>query len=73
MADTQNNFTFQSSEATNAGSLGFIIPESVIRQNLLAQNSEAWNCFTQQQFSAKLQAYMINYVISVSSYYPLYA
>ena len=68
----QNNFVFQQASATNAGTLGFIVPESIIRQNLLSPTSEALYCFVGQQFSQKLQSYMINYVIATNSFYPLY-
>lgn len=53
--------------------LGQLIPESLMRQELLSGTSEAIACFVGQGFSQKLQLYMVNYVISISSYYPLYA
>lgn len=37
-----------------------------------SQTSDALTCFTNQQFSGKLQAYMVNYVISVNSIYSVY-
>ena len=63
--------TFQST-TPGASELGQFVPESVIRQGLLSPTSEALYCFAWQQFSQKLQIYMINYNIAVSSYYPLY-
>lgn len=69
--NVQNNFSFRS--ASSDGALGFILPESLMRQDLMSPTSEAIACFAGQKFSSKLQAYMINYVISISSHYPLYA
>ena len=71
ITDTQNNFIFKSTPTS--GQLGEFIPESIIRQGLMSGTSEAAACFIGQGFSNKLQAYMINYVAAVSSYYPLYA
>lgn len=67
---TRSDYIFQNS--TNA-SLGQMIPMSIIQQKLMSGTSEAIMCFAEQGFSNKLQAYLINYVASVSSYYPLYA
>ena len=53
--------------------LGFEVSEGLIRQNLLSATSDALNCFASQQFAAKLQIYLVNYVVSISSYYPIYA
>lgn len=50
---------------------GQFIPTTAMGQ--MSQTSEAVRCFTQQEFSSKLQAYMINYVISVSGLYSVYA
>lgn len=69
--NTQHNFIFQTTPDTDQ--LGLLLPESLLRQQLMSDTSEAIVCFTQQGFSNKLQAYLINYVMSVSSYYPLYA
>lgn len=68
---TQNNFSFKSTAGD--GELGFILPESLMRQGLMSDTSEAVSCFVEQRFSNKLQAYLINYVVSVSSHYPIYA
>lgn len=55
--------------------LGIMIPAGIHQANppILAKDSEAYNCFTNQAFSLKLQGYLINYVIATNSYYPLYA
>ena len=50
---------------------GQFIPTTALDQ--MSKTSEASVCFTQQQFSNKLQAFMINYVISVSGLYSVYA
>ncbi len=52
---------------------GQYIPMAIQEQNLISTNSEAAVCFVQQQFSGKLQTFMINYVISVSGLYSVYA
>jgi hypothetical protein len=67
------NFTFKSGVPTNGQELGFVVPESVLRQDLLSGTSEAYLCLTQQGFSSRLQVFLINYNISISSYYPIYA
>lgn len=66
-----NNVSFLPASTNNK--LGLLIPESLMRQNLLSGTSEAITCFAGQGFSQKLQLYMVNYVISVSSLYPRYA
>jgi hypothetical protein len=49
-----------------------IIPGSIVEANLMSETSNASDCFIQQQFSAKLQAFMIGYVSSIYSYYSVY-
>lgn len=39
---------------------------------MLAQDSEAYRCFTKQQFSRNLQIFMVNYVMVVESFYPVF-
>lgn len=46
------------------------VPSNILPN--LSATSDALNCFAQQQFSGKLQAFMVNYVISVSSIYSVY-
>ena len=70
MSTPINNEYLFTSSANN--SLGEMIPMSVSQQGLLSGTSEAIACFVGQGFSSKLQVYMINYVASVSSSYPLY-
>jgi len=48
------------------------IPEGILNSGGLSKTSEASTCFIQQKFSNKLQVYLINYVMSVSSEYSLY-
>lgn len=52
---------------------GDFIPTSIISQGLISDTSEAYECFAYQKFSAKLQANLINYVISTSSLYSVYS
>jgi hypothetical protein len=53
-------------------SRSFNIPTNILSRDLMSPTSDALTCFTQQQFSNKLQGYLVNYVISVSSYYSVY-
>lgn len=64
MQDTIN------SQAVSVNSRGADIPTNIVP--LMSTTSDAVICFTQQQFSGALQAYMINYVISISTVYSLY-
>ena len=52
---------------------GNLVPTNIVREGLLSTTSEAYECYVNQQFSANLQTYMINYVISVSGYYSVYS
>lgn len=52
---------------------GNSIPTNIVREDLLSNTSEAYNCYVNQQFSALLQTYMVNYVISISGYYSVYS
>jgi hypothetical protein len=52
---------------------GYLIPTKIIENNLLSTTSEAYKCFVEQQLCANLQAYLVNYVASVSSLYPVYS
>ena len=61
---------FHSSNPTIKGEF---VPSSLLEQNLLAPDSNALRCYTTQSFSKKLQVYLVNYVASVTSYYPVYA
>lgn len=70
MPDLANNFVFGSAVPTNK--LGFVLPEPMIRQGLFSPDSDAWRCFVLQGFSNRLQAYLVNYNMTISSYYPLY-
>jgi hypothetical protein len=58
---------------------GVFVPTKILEDDLLSKGlqprssgSEAWECFTQQRFSANLQAFLINYTISVNSPYSVY-
>lgn len=57
----------------NTVSRGLNVPTKILELNLTSGVTEACLCFTQQQFSEKLQAYMINYVISVSGLQAIYS
>lgn len=49
------------------------IPTNMREAGVLAPDSSAVNCFVNQQFSQKLQAFMISYVNMTVSNYAIYA
>lgn len=51
---------------------GTNIPTNIVSKELMSPTSDAIVCFTRQKFSASLQGYLINYVLSVSSNYSVY-
>lgn len=68
-----NNFAFPSPNlSANNKALGFMLPHGMSEAGLLSNTSDAYDCFVKQLYSKKLQAYMVNYVISVTSNYPVY-
>lgn len=48
------------------------IPTNIASADLLSKTSDALTCFREQQLSAKLQAYMVSYVMSINGYYSVY-
>jgi hypothetical protein len=48
------------------------IPIGIAMSGLMSNTSSAASCFIDQQFSAKLQAFMIGYVNSIYSDYSVY-
>lgn len=48
------------------------VPTNMVSADLLSPTSDALTCFREQKFSAKLQAFMVSYVISVNGYYSVY-
>lgn len=48
------------------------IPTNIVNQKLMSETSIAAQCFIYQNFSNKLQAYMIGYVNSIMSNYSVY-
>jgi hypothetical protein len=51
---------------------GSFIPTNIMRTGLLSTNTSAYTCFTKQRFSANLQAFLINYIVTVSAYQAIY-
>ena len=51
---------------------GFNIPTSILSQDLLSANNDANVCFTSQAFSNRLQMFLLDYVVTTSSYYSVY-
>ncbi len=66
-------FDFNLGDSSSNVERGLFIPTKIMEQNLLSDTSEACECFVEQRFSADLQSFMINYVISVSGLYSVYA
>lgn len=48
------------------------IPSSITNANLMSTTSNAADCFIKQKFSNKLQSYLIGYVNSIYSDYPVF-
>lgn len=48
------------------------IPSAIIDNELLSNTSAAAECFIDQRFSSKLQAYLIGYVNTIYSNYSVY-
>jgi hypothetical protein len=48
------------------------IPTGIAQSGLISTTSHASDCFVNQQFSAKLQAFLIGYSNAVFSYYSIY-
>lgn len=49
------------------------IPSNLRANGVMSDTSSAPECFINQRFSAKLQAFLIGYVGSIYSNYPVYA
>jgi hypothetical protein len=65
--------TFGQSEGSGAGLPRKVnIPSGIVNANLLSKTSLASDCFIRQQFSNKLQAYLVGYVNSIYSNYPVF-
>lgn len=52
---------------------GFNLPVKILEKDLMSETSQAHMCFVQQKFSAMLQAYMVDYVISINGPNAVYA
>lgn len=46
-----------------------VIPGTIVEAGLISDTSKASDCFINQQFSGKLQAFLIGYVSGIYSYY----
>lgn len=49
------------------------IPTNLREPGVMSSTSSAPECFINQRLSAKLQAFMISYVNSITSNYPIHA
>lgn len=52
---------------------GLFVPTKILENDLASSTSEAYECFVNQAFCVNLQAYLTNYVSSVSSEYSVYS
>lgn len=68
-----SEFNFDLGDSSSNVERGRFIPTKIMEQNLLSETSEACECFVEQKFSADLQSFLINYVISISGLYSVYA
>jgi hypothetical protein len=66
------NFKFNIDVAEQVITRGELVPTKIIAEGLLSETSEAHECFTNQKFSGNLQAFMVNYVVTISGYYSIY-
>jgi hypothetical protein len=66
------NFTFDQNALNQTLTRGNLVPTKIVSEGLLSNTSEAYECFTQQKFSGNLQAFLVNYVVTISGYYSLY-
>jgi hypothetical protein len=48
------------------------IPSVIVRTGLISTTNSAYACFAKQKFSSDLQAFLINYVITVQAYQSIY-
>lgn len=49
-----------------------VVPIALLESGMFSDTSNAVECFAQQKFSSKLQAYMAGYANSIYSYYSVY-
>ena len=61
-----------SSAVSSSAQNGVLIPTAVVNANLLSETSRAADCFIEQRFSNKLQAFLLGYVNSTISYFSVY-
>lgn len=50
-----------------------LVPTGILQANLISPTSLASDCFVKQQFSAKLQGFLVGYVNSIYSNYSVYS
>lgn len=63
---------FEQNKVDSGMPRGVNIPSAIIDSKLMSETSLAQDCFIKQQFSSKLQAYLIGYVNSIYSDYSIY-
>lgn len=52
---------------------GFNLPVKILERDLMSETAQAHLCFVEQKFSAMLQAYLVDYVISINGPNAVYA
>lgn len=48
------------------------LPTAIATSGKLSPTSDALTCFREQKFCARLQVFLVSYVVSVNSYYSVY-
>lgn len=70
---TDNTVSLDSSPLPSGGMpRSSVIPTSIAQSGLMSTTSKASDCFINQKFSGKLQAFLIGYVNTIYSYYSVY-
>jgi hypothetical protein len=69
---TSSDLTFSALKTDSTIDTDLNVPTKILEKGLLSKTSEAYDCFAYQKFSSKLQMFLINYNIIVSSLYPIY-
>lgn len=65
-------FKFNTDISEQVSRRGNLVPTKILEEDLLSKTSLAHECFTQQKFSAELQAFLVGYVVTISGYYSIY-
>ena len=67
-----SNVNVSSTQVPSGTGNGLSIPTNILQANLMSKTCQSNDCFIDQQFSNKLQAFLIGYVNSIYSNYSVY-